>query len=105
MHEFCISSNAISGNRDNDKYQTSYVYDDEEGISYPLTPFQLVYGRQISFTPSDRQFDIISTNQALTKRAKNQRRLYYSNSQSDGEMNIYEVFAKLRGYCMVQKDK
>ena len=53
----------------------TYVYDDEEGISYPLTPSQLVYGRQISLTPSDRQFDIISTNQALTKRAKNQRRL------------------------------
>ena len=53
----------------------TYVYDDEEGISYPLTPSQLVYGRQISLTPSDRQFDLMSTNQALTKRAKNQRRL------------------------------
>ena len=30
---------------------------------------------QISFTPSDRQFDLISTNQALTKRAKNRWRL------------------------------
>jgi hypothetical protein len=34
-----------------------------------------VYGRQISLTPSDRQFDIISTNRSLTKRAKNRRRL------------------------------
>ena len=53
----------------------TYVYDDVDGISYPLTPSQLVYGRQISLTPSDRQFDIISTNRSLTKRAKNQRRL------------------------------
>ena len=51
----------------------TYVYNDDEGISYPLTPSQLVYGRQISLTPSDRQFDIISTNKSFTKRAKNQR--------------------------------
>lgn len=53
----------------------TYVYDDEEGISYPLTPSQLVYGRQIALTPSDRQFDILSTNQSLTKRAKHHKRL------------------------------
>ena len=48
----------------------AYVYDEEKGVSYPLTPSRLVYGRQISLTPSGRQFDIIKTNQALTKRAK-----------------------------------
>ena len=53
----------------------TYVYDAEEEVSYPLTPSQLVYGKQISLTPSDRQFDIISTNQSLTRRAKHQRRL------------------------------
>ena len=52
----------------------TYVYDNE-GVSYPLTPSQLVYGSQISLTPSDRQFDIISMNQFLTRRAKHQRRL------------------------------
>ena len=60
------------------------VYDDEEGVSYPLTPSQLVYGRQISLMPSDRQFDIISTNRSLTKKAKNQRRLLIT-----GERSIY----------------
>ena len=53
----------------------TYVYDDVEGISYPLTPSQLIYGRQISLTPNDRQFDIVSTNCSLTKKAKSQRRL------------------------------
>ena len=53
----------------------TYVYDDVEGISYPLTPSQLIYGRQISLTPNDRQFDIVSTNSSLTKKAKSQRRL------------------------------
>ena len=53
----------------------TYVYNDDEEISYPLAPSQLVYGRQISLTPSDQQFDIISMNQSLTKRAKNQQHL------------------------------
>ena len=53
----------------------TYVYDDEEGISYPLTPSQLIYGRQIELTPNHRQFAIISSNQSLTKKAKDQRTL------------------------------
>ena len=53
----------------------TYVYDDKEGISSPLTPSQLIYGRQIELTPNARQFAIISTNQSLTKKAKYQRTL------------------------------
>ena len=53
----------------------TYLYDDEEGISYPLTPSQLIYGRQIDLTPNTRQFAIISTNQSLTKKAKYHRAL------------------------------
>ena len=52
----------------------TYMYDDE-GISYLLTPSQLIYGRQINTTPNDRQFEIVSTQQALTKKAKYQKRL------------------------------
>ena len=43
----------------------TYVYDDEEGISYPLTPAALIYGRNIATTPNSRQFEFISTNQSL----------------------------------------
>jgi len=53
----------------------TYTYDDEEGISYPLTPSQLIYGRQISTLPNDKQFEIVSTHQALTKKAKYQKRI------------------------------
>ena len=53
----------------------TYVYDDEEGISYPLTPSHLIYGRQVASTPSDRQFEIVSTNNSLTKRALYHKRL------------------------------
>ena len=53
----------------------TYVYDDEQGISYPLTPSALIYGRTIATTPNDKQLEIISTNQSLTRREKYHRRL------------------------------
>ena len=40
----------------------TYIYDDENGVSYTLTPADLVYGRRISMSPSSRHFDVISTN-------------------------------------------
>jgi hypothetical protein len=53
----------------------TYMYDDDEGISYPLTPSQLIYGQQINTSPNDKQFEIVSTQEALTKKAKYQKRL------------------------------
>ena len=50
----------------------TYVYDDTEGISQPLTPASLIYGRQIVGTANGRHFEIISTAQSLTKRALTQ---------------------------------
>ena len=48
---------------------SSYVYNDEDGVLYPLMPAQLVYGRQIITTIDGRQEEIISTYQNLTERA------------------------------------
>ena len=53
----------------------TFVYDDEQGISYALTPSHLIYGRQISSTPNDKHYEIVSTNQSLTKRAKYHQRV------------------------------
>ena len=53
----------------------SYVYDDSEGVSYALTPAHLIYGRRITTVPSDTHFEIVSTNQSLTRRARHHRRL------------------------------
>lgn len=53
----------------------TYIYDDEEGVSFPLTPSCLIYGRRIATTPNDSQFEISSTNQSLTRRAKHQNRV------------------------------
>ena len=53
----------------------TYVYDDSEGISYPLTPSQLIYGRNISVAPNDKHFEITSTQHSLTKRARHNRKV------------------------------
>lgn len=53
----------------------TYIYDDKNGITQPLTPSDLIYGRQIGRTPSQRQSEIISTYQSLTRRAKYHYRL------------------------------
>ena len=53
----------------------TYVYDDSEGISYPLTPSQLIYGRNVLVAPNDKHFEITSTHQSLTRRARHHRKV------------------------------
>ena len=53
----------------------TYLYDDVDSISYPLTPSNLIYGRRISSTPNSAQHEIISTYRSLTRRARHHRNL------------------------------
>jgi hypothetical protein len=53
----------------------TFVYDDERGMSYPLTPSSLLYGRSIATTGNDGHYEIVSTNQSLTRREKHHRML------------------------------
>ena len=53
----------------------TYVYDNEESLSYPLTPSQLINGRQITPMPSSEHYEIMSTSNVLTKRANNPRKV------------------------------
>ena len=53
----------------------TYIADDSDGISYPLTPSQLVNGRNLSSSPDDAHFEVINTYQGLSKRAKYHRQL------------------------------
>ena len=39
----------------------TYVYDDQESISYPLTPSHLINGRQITNMPNNQFFEVVST--------------------------------------------
>ena len=50
----------------------TFVYDDQEGISYELTPAYLIYGRQLASSPSTGHFEVVNTNESFTKSAKNQ---------------------------------
>ena len=53
----------------------TYVFDDGEGVSYPITPSQLSYGRNVMLTPNDSHLEVVSTQELLTKRAKHHRKL------------------------------
>ena len=64
LRTLLVEIEAILNNR-----PLTYIYDDDNGISYTLTPSDLIYGRRISLTPSGRHFDVVSTSQTLTKKA------------------------------------
>ena len=56
----------------------TYIYDDGEGLLYPLTPADLINGRQIVTMPHQRDCNVISTFHSLTKRARYHFRLLES---------------------------
>ena len=51
----------------------TYVYVDNESISFPLTPSDLIYGRRITSTPNAIHYEVVSTNQSLTKKSRHHR--------------------------------
>ena len=53
----------------------TYVVDDSDGISYPLTPSQLVNGRNLNSSPNDADFEIINTYHGSSRRAIYHRQL------------------------------
>ena len=52
-----------------------YVYDDNEGVSSPMTPSHLVNGRNLNRLPNNAYFEICNTCESLCNRAKYNRRL------------------------------
>lgn len=53
----------------------TYVHDDQDGLSYALSPSHLIYGRRITNTPNSEHFEIISTHESLTRKAQHQKKL------------------------------
>jgi hypothetical protein len=53
----------------------TYMYDDTESISFPLSPSHLVYGRRITTMPNSEHYEIVSTYKSLTRKAKHHRNL------------------------------
>jgi hypothetical protein len=64
-----------------------HVYDHEQGVSYPLTPASLIYGRRIATTPNESHYEIVSTNKSLTK-VKSTKLEFLKTLQINGEKNI-----------------
>lgn len=53
----------------------TYLYDDEESISYPICPSHLINGRRITTTPNSEHFDVVSTYKTLTRKARHQKNI------------------------------
>jgi len=53
----------------------TYMYDDENGISFPLTSSDLLHGCRNTRNPNVSHYDVISTSEALTKQAKHHFKL------------------------------
>ncbi len=53
----------------------TYVYDDVDGVSYSLSPAHLMYGRRITACKNGENWEVISTHESLTKRARHHRQL------------------------------
>lgn len=64
----------------------TYVEDDTSGTSYVLSPSHLIYGRKITSASNGSHFEVISTNDTLTRRARQQKHLV--SLQDNGERSI-----------------
>ena len=53
----------------------TYVEDSASGTSYVLSPSHLICSRKIICVPNDSHFEVISTNDTFTKRARQQKHL------------------------------
>jgi hypothetical protein len=51
----------------------TYVYGDDESVSYPLMPSDLIYGRRITTQPNSSHHEVVSTNNSLTKRIRHHK--------------------------------
>ena len=62
----------------------TYVLDDGEGVSYPITPSQIVYGRHVMVTPNDSHLEVVSSQELLITRAKHHRKKLADFGKDEG---------------------
>ena len=73
----------------------TYVYDDSEGVSYPLTPSHLIYGRNILQGPNERHAEVVSTYETLSRRSKYSRTLLdHFSKRWKNLLSLMEVYKK-----------
>jgi len=69
----------------------TYVSDDSEGVNYTLTPSHLIYGRKMSNIPNVGHYEVISTNENLSTRAKRHRTLLSKQWRRQYLLSLREV--------------
>jgi len=79
----------------------TYIYDDEESISYALTPSHLLYGRRITNMPNGVHNEIISSYNTLTRKAK----YHYNLLQKISNHWKNDYLLSLREQSTVKKGK
>ena len=45
----------------------TYFYGDDKGLSYAVTPADLIYGHRIESTSSNQEYEVVTTARPLTK--------------------------------------
>ena len=73
----------------------TYVYDDKEGVSFPLTPSQLINGRNLQRLPNDGHYEIVSTYEGLSRRARYHHRLltqFSARWRNDYLLSLLEAY-------------
>ena len=96
----------------------TYNFDDTEGVSYPLTPSQLINGRNLLQKTSQHHFEIISNHEALSKRARYHRMLlehftqWWRKEYLSSHMEAYKTKEVRKGpsisvgdVCILRNDK
>ena len=76
----------------------TYCYYDERGTSYPFTPSELINGRCLTKW-NDRVFEIINTNEALTKKAIFYNHIFCGCEQKPVHLHRSEHLFKLFNGC------
>ena len=73
----------------------TYIFDDQEGISYPLTPSQLINGRNLAMLPHEGYYEVISTYESLSRRANYNRKVLSQFShrwKNEYLLNLLEAY-------------
>ena len=100
MHTSLVKIEAVLNAR-----PLTYIYDDVEGILYPLSPSHLIYRRRISCTPNEDYNNIKSTNDSLTRRVRHQRRLLKQFTSCWSQEYLTNLFEKATPIKDGMKDK
>ena len=74
----------------------TYIYDGADGLSYALTLSQLVNGRNLFQDSNDKHFELVSTYECLSKRAKYHRKKllehFSQRWRKEYLLNLFESF-------------